>query len=403
MNSIRPRRTTARANEEERATASSAAKTKADPKAVREDPSAPAGAAKPPDASGSPGADSWALPQSVRDRFIQDRRRFYFPDGAPAFRDHGRRLTTGSENTELIHSLVEIAKARGWEEITVQGTQRFRQEAWRQARLAGLSARGYKPSEPERAAIVRARARQANGAQMELGVPEGGEHPNAATVREGAGPSTDPKPSAAPATRDFIVGKLMDHGREAYRFDPHESISYFIEIGTTEGKRTIWGKDLERAMKESLTQPQIGDEIGMRYTGAVPVTVTRRARDASGRIVASREIATRRNHWIVEKREFFKARAAAAEVLLNPDIDQRQGGREHPELVGTYLWLQAAKLAARRFQDSKDRETFVAVIRGALADSVARGDPLKPVRLRDRVARMPERKPPEREPGPARA
>src|SRR5690348_16343458 len=52
--------------------------------------------------------DPWTVPQSVRDRFVQDGHRFYFPDGAPAFRDLGRRLTTPSENTQVIHSLIEI-------------------------------------------------------------------------------------------------------------------------------------------------------------------------------------------------------------------------------------------------------------------------------------------------------
>jgi hypothetical protein len=350
----------------------------------------------------SPAGDPWGLPQSVRDRFVQDKRRFYFPDGAPAFRDHGRRLTTASENTEVIRSLVEIARERGWEEVRVQGTQRFRQEAWRQARLAGLSVRGYKPAEPERAAMVRARARQTEGVQMELGVSEDALESSSAP-REAAAPPGASKTPDARGARALIVGKLIDHGRESYRFDPHESMSYFIEIGTAEGKRTIWGKDLERAMKQSLTQPQMGDAIGIRQTGADPVTVKRRARDANGRIVAQREIATRRNHWVVEKREFFEARAAAAEVLRNPNIDRRKAVRQHPELIGTYLWLQAAQLAARRLRDPEDRQQFVAVVRGALADSVARGDPLKPVRLRERAARVPEKKPPEREPGVARA
>lgn len=360
-----------------------------------------ASAAKPPAASGSPGADPWALPQSVRDRFIQDKRKFYFPDGAPAFRDHGKHLTTGSENSEVIRSLVEIARIRGWQEITVAGTQKFRQEAWRQGRLAGLEVRGYRPAAPERAAVVRSLARQADGAQMELEVPGSGPESNRA-VREGAPPSGASKTSAAPGARDFIVGKLIDHGRESYRFDPREPMSYFVELGTDKGKRTIWGKDLERAMKQSLTQPQIGDEIAMRLMGADRVTVQRRERDADGHVTAEREVGASRNRWVVEKREFFEARAAAAEVLRDPNADRRRAVRQHPELVGTYLQLHAAQLAARRIRDPQDREKFVALVRGALADSVARGEPLQPVRLRDRAQRTSERKPPEREPGPTR-
>src|SRR5882762_232670 len=104
-------------------------------------------------------SDPWTVPESVRNRFVQDGHRFYFPDGAPAFKDQGRRLTTPSENTQVIHSLIEIAHSRGWTEVTVTGTERFRQEAWRQARLAGLNVRGYRPSEVEHAQMIRALAR----------------------------------------------------------------------------------------------------------------------------------------------------------------------------------------------------------------------------------------------------
>src|SRR5580658_8093794 len=104
-------------------------------------------------------SDPWTVPHSVRDRFVQDGHRFFFPDGAPAFKDQGRKLTTQSENTQVIHSLIQIAQSRGWTEVTVTGTDRFRQEAWRQARLAGLSVRGYRPSEEERAQVIRALGR----------------------------------------------------------------------------------------------------------------------------------------------------------------------------------------------------------------------------------------------------
>lgn len=401
LNSIRPRRVREPSGPEPSAAAPSAAKRAGEPKAGPESVSATAGAAKPPGPAGSASANPWALPESVRDRFVQDKRRFYFPDGAAAFRDHGRRLTTASENTEVIHSLVDIARTRGWEEITVAGTERFRREAWRQGRLAGLAVRGYKPTPPERAAMVRSLAREAQGAQMELHVP-GSAAESESAVREGAAPPGAEKSRTPSGARDLIVGKLIDHGRESYRFDPRESMSYFIELGTEEGKRTIWGKDLERAMKQSLTQPQIGDEIAMRRTGADRVTVQRRDRDADGRVISEREVGASRNRWVVEKREFFEARAQAAQVLRDPNVDRRQAVRQHPELVGTYLQLHAAQLAARRIRDPQDREKFVALVRAALADSVARGEPLQPVRLRDRTGREPEKKPLEREPGPAR-
>lgn len=361
--------------------------------------------------SSSPGtrpSDSWALPKSVRDRFVEVKHRYYFKDGAPAFRDHGRRLTTASENTEVIATLIAIARTRGWDEITVQGTEPFRREAWRQGLKAGLEVRGYRSSEPERAVLVRAMAREEEGRQMELEVPEGGsarpEHAASSVpdppLAEGA-PRPERSPSASKS--ELLTGKLIDHGREPYQFDPKEPMSYFLEIDTGEGTRTIWGKDLERAVKESLSKPRIGDEIGLRRTGAERVTVRRKERDGEGRVIAEREVGTERNRWVIERREFFESRAAAAEVLRNPAIDRREAAREHPELVGTYLQLRAAELAAKRIRDPLDQKRFVALVRQALADSVARGEPLQPVRLRDRPQQVPERKPREKEPGPIRA
>src|ERR1700730_15890011 len=52
-------------------------------------------------------SDPWTVTASVRYRFVQDGRRFYFPGGAPPFQDQGRRLTTPSENTQVSHSLIE--------------------------------------------------------------------------------------------------------------------------------------------------------------------------------------------------------------------------------------------------------------------------------------------------------
>src|SRR5437763_16130278 len=52
------------------------------------------------------------VPQVVRARFVQVRNHYYFPDGTPAFTDRGNRLTTPRAHTEVIRSLVAIAKAR---------------------------------------------------------------------------------------------------------------------------------------------------------------------------------------------------------------------------------------------------------------------------------------------------
>jgi hypothetical protein len=370
------------------------------PKKNRTSESTPAAAAEGEGApaTGSPAAastlkradsDPWTVPQSVRDRFVQDGHRFYFPDGAPAFKDLGRKLTAASENTQVVHSLIEIAHSRGWTEVTVSGTERFRQEAWRQARLEGLAVRGYRPTDIEQAQLVRALAR--------------------GLARPADSISADPQPTspALPQARreaarqsaeERYVGRLLDHGKDTYLHDPDAEPSYFVRLGIPGGYREVWGKDIERAVAKSLTQPQLGDEVILQRTGRDTVTVKRAERDVQGQI-KHRDVETYRNRWVLEKREFFEQRTAAAQIVRDETVGPRDAVRQHPELAGTYLNLRAADLAAERLRDPEDRRRFVAQVRSALAEGIERGEPLQPVRLRERepLRREKDRAPQGRE------
>lgn len=367
------------------AVAPSAAARKKPPAKTPSDPPS-ASAANTAASNVSPDAD--AVPEHVRQRFVQIGRRYYFPDGARAFTDRINRLTTPSENTEVIRSLVTIAKARDWNEITVRGTERFRREAWSAATAAGLTVRGYRPTEFDQTRLVRAlHERQAPSeaaarrpTKGAIGPQEHGEN----------APGSDR--AARRATQELLVGRLIDHGRATYRHDPQQPMSYFVKLETERGERVIWGVDLQRAFRESLTQPQPGDAVGLRATRQEAVQVKATQRDAHGQVVRERDLQTHRNRWIVEKVELFDARAAAARTVLDASIDPQQAVKTHPELAGTYLQVRAAELVARKFRDPEDRHKFVSRVRSALAESVARGEPLPPVRLRERSAVQPDPK-----------
>jgi hypothetical protein len=346
-------------------------------------------------ATGSPAAastlkradsDPWTVPQSVRDRFVQDGHRFYFPDGAPAFKDLGRKLTTASENTQVVHSLIEIAHSRGWTEVTVTGTERFRQEVWRQARLEGLAVRGYRPTDIEQAQLVRALAR---------GLSRPADSISADPQPTSPVPPEARREPARPSAEERYVGRLLDHGKDTYLHDPDAEPSYFVRLGIPGGYREVWGKDIERAVVKSLTQPQVGDEVILQRTGRDSVTVKRAERDTQGQI-KHREVETYRNRWVLEKREFFEQRAAAAQTVRDETVGPREAVRQHPELAGTYLNLRAAELAAERLRDPEDRRQFVAQVRSALAESLERGEPLQPVRLREAARLKPVRDLPDR-------
>jgi hypothetical protein len=349
----------------------------------------------------SPTTASQAVPEDIAKRFVQVKNKYYFPDGARAFTDRGNRITTNSENTEVVRSLIEIAKARSWQEITVRGTERFRKEVWIAASVAGLQVRGYKPTEFEQSHLVRNLAREKAG-PVESAINSPG--PDADSVSRGAVGEEASTRSSGRAGADrggLVTGKLVDHGRAPYQHDPHAGMSYFVKLETSRGDRVIWGVDLERAVKESLTKPEPGDEVGVRSVRQDAVTVKTPTRNADGQVTGEQNLNTHRNRWVIEKREFFEARAAAAQRVRDSSIPAKEAVRQHPELVGTYLQVHAAELAAKRFRDPEDRALFVAKVRAALAESVARGEPLPAVRLRERAkARTPD--PREREPEPSR-
>src|SRR5271163_1310467 len=194
------------------------------------------------------------------------------------------------------------------------------------------------------------------------------------------------------ATRKFrmarggslVIGRLTEHGRANYQFRLGENASYYVKLLTSRGPKTLWGKDLERALNSGETRPKVGDLIGARRAGREAVTVTSRRRVADGRIVTEEAHYAHRTRWIVEKVQFFAERARLARRLRDEQVDVRETVRAHPELKSSFLSVRAAQdFAARRIADPKDRERFLSLMREAMAASIQKGEPLPAGRLRD--------------------
>ena len=322
------------------------------------------GSPKEPDAS-SDAIDG--MPSDISLKFTQTGRRYHFKDGALAFTDRGNRITSPSENSEVVKSVIGIAKERGWREIAVSGTERFRREALVAARLAGISVRGHTPIELQQ-------------------LREARETPVRADSRD---PSDVERPTADVAKLDgprrdgLHAGVLIEHGHGPYKHDTSNSPSYFVRLKTSQGERELWGIDLGRAIREAASAPKIGDEVGVRAIRREAVKVWAPDRDEEGNLTGEHRVETHRNAWIVERIEYFRSREQAARVLLDVKIDERSGVARHAELVGPYLQLRAAELAAKEFKTSEDQHRFVKSVRVALADAIARGEPLAPVRLKE--------------------
>jgi hypothetical protein len=187
------------------------------------------------------------------------------------------------------------------------------------------------------------------------------------------------------------------HGPARYQFDPTGEPSYFITVRTERAERTLWGRGIERALVESRTQPKPGDAIGVRENGIDPMTFVLRERDDRGHVRSEIRRDTPRPHWIIERREFFDERAAAAKTLRDPRASRHEAVRNHPELQGSYWALDSAvKVATQRIADRGSRERFISLVRDALALAIERGeDPPQPVRPRSNAAeRAPAREDP---------
>lgn len=317
-------------------------------------------------AGGAPPAQE--PPEALVQRFVKRGPDYLFPDGALAFTDRGERLTTPSENSEVVRTLIAIAQDRGWQEIAVSGTERFRAEASSQAVMQGIVVRGYDPDEKSRERAVRS-DRSDRGTDDELGVP----------VAE-----PEPARTARRADRRPIRGTLREHGRAPYRHEPGKPTSYYAMIETPRGPREVWGVDLERALRESVSQPKVGDEVVLRTAQQVAVTVRTLETNEAGESVEAPKVVNR-NRWSVEKASFVEERQRAAEAMRDPTSDPREVLKTQPELAGAYLAMRGAEEIAReRITRPEDQARFVDRVRTAVADGIQRGEPMQRVMLRGR-------------------
>jgi len=335
-------------------------------------------------------ASSQAMPGHISTRYVQVGNKFHFPnDSTPAFIDRATKLTTRLENTEVIADLIEIAKERGWNNIAIGGTKTFKAEAWQQANVAGLTVRGYRPSKLEEAMLERRREGAAAGesgrASESTPASRPGERvantPNAETSRETAGQTEYP-----PAKGGVYAGTLVERDYANYRNDPREEPSYYVKLQTGKDERQLWGKDLERAIDQSKSNVQIGDEVTVRFVGSEPVVVTRPVRNDAGKVVREERIQAHLNRWSVEGTEFLRERAELAQAVRDTALTKETAVRKYPSLAGTYTELRVAELKAiEQFKKPEDRTRFVSRTREQLAENIERGEPLPVTRVKPRA------------------
>jgi hypothetical protein len=189
-----------------------------------------------------------AIPPRVTKQYFRDGNKFYTKDASRslAFEDKGDVLRAKTSDERTAKAIIAIAEVRGWSHMKVTGSKEFRRNVWREAALNGIHVEGYAPSPHERESVQK-------------------------TVKQTPYmKDTDQAKQAqnAPAIgASEISGKLIKHGEAALGFNADAQSSYFVQIETGSGVKTVWGDGLAHSIRES--QAKEGDHIHIAYRGRV--------------------------------------------------------------------------------------------------------------------------------------
>lgn len=347
---------------------------------------------------GAAGKDdqSKAVPEHVTKRFLQAEDKYYFPDKTFAFEDRGAKLATNTENQEVVRSLIAIAQARGWDNITVRGSEEFRRSAWLEAATQGIEVRGYKPTAVEKAHLASIMEKQGEReADLPNSVSKGRDRnadqtqaitpaPTQTTAQAKEG--QEATQTAAQAAKEAslksrpgaTVGKLIDHGEAHYQNDPKKEKSYFVTVETERGQKTLWGVDLQRAVAESNVQ--IGENVSVEHQGKKPVTAKEKVYDKAGNVTGERDVETHRNKWLVGSVD--KAQAFATG-------DRAEAVAKHPDLAPAYGAVAAArKVAEQAWPGNKqEQDRFVSATVQVLTDKIAAGEEVPAPKIRETITK----------------
>ncbi|MGZ9709405.1 LPD7 domain-containing protein [Glaciimonas sp. GNP009] len=344
---------------------------------------------------------SKAIPAPIKQRFIQADNKYYFPDKTHAFDDRGSKLATRSESQEVLRSIVAIAHARGWDRVTVRGTEDFRRAAWLEASLSGIEVSGYTASKVEKAHLAtlldrsgqensvergtdrqqstapeRTRSITAKQPEETVKAPSGNRQTVTADANQEATASAPAAPAgpSVPLRAGVVAGKLLEHGEAKYQHDPKKEISYFVKLETARGEQTVWGVDLKRAVAESSVA--LGENVAIERQGSKPVTARERMFDENGKAVGERAVDTHRNKWFVGSVDKAEAFALG---------DRTEVVKKHPDLAPAYGTVSAArKFAEKQFPDNKnDQARFIAVAQQVVAEKIAHGEPVPAPKIRE--------------------
>ncbi|HFZ8784651.1 TPA: LPD7 domain-containing protein [Salmonella enterica subsp. enterica serovar Mgulani] len=245
----------------------------------------------------------------------------YTLDGQDAFYDYGSHLRMAnpeaSQSDEMILAAVLTADKQHHRGIEITGSDEFKERVFNLISEYNIEVKLTNPEqrvkllELKKANETAKETAKENVADSNANKQEGAnEKANSSVQQNGMrweeSASVQPKKQNASDTQkeDKAVGEswekgvIVAHGRAKYEWKEDESMNYFVTLKNEHGEKTLWGKDLERAVKDAGVDTE--RLVTVRKLGFVDVEVNAPVRDESNKIVRYETIQTKRNEWEVK-------------------------------------------------------------------------------------------------------
>ncbi|MDO8857450.1 MULTISPECIES: LPD7 domain-containing protein [Enterobacteriaceae] len=245
----------------------------------------------------------------------------YTLDGQDAFYDYGSHLRMAtpeaSQSDEMILAAVLTADKQHHRGIEITGSDEFKERVFNLISEYNIEVKLTNPEqrvkllELKKANETAKETAKENVADSNANKQEGANEKTNSSVQQNGmrweeSASVQPKKQNASDTQkedkaageSWEKGVIVAHGRAKYEWKEDESMNYFVTLKNEHGEKTLWGKDLERAVKDAGVDTE--RLVTVRKLGFVDVEVNAPVRDESNKIVRYETIQTKRNEWEVK-------------------------------------------------------------------------------------------------------
>ena len=245
----------------------------------------------------------------------------YTLDGQDAFYDYGSHLRMAtpeaSQSDEMILAAVLTADKQHHRGIEITGSDEFKERVFnliseynievkltnpeQRVKLLELKKANETAKETAKENVADSNANKQEGANEKANssVQQNGMRwEESASVQPKKQNASDTQKEDKAAGESWEKGVIVAHGRAKYEWKDDESMNYFVTLKNEHGEKTLWGKDLERAVKDAGVDTE--RLVTVRKLGFVDVEVNAPVRDERNKIVRYETIQTKRNEWEVK-------------------------------------------------------------------------------------------------------